>query len=171
MMSEMPSTNSIGGENGVRIAPAVAGLPSVTKAKWALALASLWAASLTACDLTPEYLRRGLQEARLEEVGLSEVDPSGTSSSAGLSVLGKFDIKPLNSRRIGSDTTSQGFHRYVHRCGTCHAAPDPSIRTASEWKYVFPRMKKHIKNVGLIPLGPLDKNLILEFLGRHAAEK
>jgi len=126
---------------------------------------------LGSCDFTPDYLRRGLQEQRLEEVGLPEVDPSGTSPSAGLSVLRDFDIKPLSRRRIGSDTTSQGFHRFVHRCGTCHAAPDPSLRTASEWKYVFRRMEKHLKEVGLIPLGPMDKNVILGFLERHAAEK
>lgn len=126
---------------------------------------------LGSCDVTPEYLRRDLQEERLEEVGLPEVDPSGTSPSAGLSVLRDFDIKPLSVRKIGSDTTSQGFHRYVHRCGTCHAAPDPSLRTASEWKYVFPRMKKHLREVGLIPLGPTDQIQILEFLARHAAKK
>jgi hypothetical protein len=126
---------------------------------------------LGSCDVTPEYLRQGLQEQRLEEVGLPEVDPSGTSSSAGVSLLRKFEIRPLNPRKIGSDTTSQGFHRYVHRCGTCHAAPDPSLRTASEWKYAFRHMEKHLQEAGLIPLGPLDKNLILGFLERHAAEK
>ncbi len=137
----------------------------------ALTFASIAAVFATACDVTPEYLRRGLQEAKLEELGLPELDPSGTSPSAGMSALRKFDIKPLRRRRIGSDTTSQGFRRYVHRCGTCHAAPDPSIRTASEWKYVFPRMQRHFRNVGLIPLGPMDKNVILGFLERHAAEK
>jgi hypothetical protein len=136
-----------------------------------LAIVPVLVLFLGACDVTPEYLRRGLQEKRLEEAGLLEVDPSGTSSSAGLSVLRDFDIKPVSRRRIGSDTISQGFHRYVHRCGTCHAAPDPSLRTASEWKYVFSRMKKHMGEGGLIPLGPMDQSLILEFLGRHAAEK
>jgi hypothetical protein len=136
-----------------------------------LALAPILVLLLGSCDVTPDYLHGGLQEKRLEEVGLPEVDPSGTSSSAGVSVLRNLDIKPLNRRRIGSDTTSQGFHRYVHRCGTCHAAPDPSLRTASEWKYVFRRMEKHLKDVGLIPLGPMDKSLILGFLERHAAEK
>ncbi|MFH1765287.1 MAG: hypothetical protein ABIF09_13950 [Gemmatimonadota bacterium] len=124
-----------------------------------------------ACDVTLDYLRRDLQEQRLEEIGLSNVDPSGQTSSAGVSILRDLDIRPLNTRRIGSDTTSRGFHRYVHRCGTCHSAPDPSLRTASQWKYVFPRMEKHLGETGLIPLGPMDRTLILEFLGRHAAAK
>jgi hypothetical protein len=32
-------------------------------------------------------------------------------------------------------------------------------------------MEKHLQEAGLIPLGPVDKNLILGFLERHAAEK
>ena len=134
-------------------------------------LAPVFGLLLASCDITPEYLRRDIQERRLREVGVEEVGPSGTASSAGVSVLRDLDVRPLKARRIGADTTSQGFHRYVHRCGTCHAAPDPSIRTPSQWKYVFPRMEKHIREGGLIPLGPLDKNLILGFLERHAAEK
>lgn len=124
-----------------------------------------------ACDVTPDYLRQDLQEQRLEQIGLSNVDPSGQTSSAGVSILRDLDIRALSMRRVGADTTSPGFHRYVHRCGTCHAAPDPSLRTASQWKYVFPRMEKHLRETGLIPLGPMDRTLILEFLGRHAAKK
>ncbi len=171
MKSGMPSTSCMGADRGFRI-------PSVALPRFAAAtvgrvavLAPVFAGLLGSCDFTPEYLRRDLQERRLEEAGLPEVDPSGTASSAGVSILKDLDIRPLNPRRIGADTTSQGFHRYVHRCGTCHAAPDPSLRTASQWKYVFPRMEKHIREVGLIPLGPMDRTLILEFLGRHADEK
>lgn len=171
MKSGMPSTSCMGADRGFRklslalsrLAAAAIGRP--------LALAPVFVVLLGSCDVTPEYLRRDLQERRLEEAGLPEVDPSGTASSAGMSILKDLGIRPLNPRRIGADTTSQGFHRYVHRCGTCHSAPDPSIRTASQWKYVFPRMEKHIREVGLIPLGPLDKNQILGFLERHAAKK
>ena len=107
----------------------------------------------------------------MEEAGVSEVDPSGTAGSAGVSLFRNLDIPPLKPKRIGADTTSRGFHRYIHRCGTCHSAPDPSIKTASQWKYVFPQMEKHMGDVGLIPLGPMDKNLILGFLERHAGKK
>lgn len=107
----------------------------------------------------------------MEATGLSDVDPSGTASAAGMSALRSFWFRPLNPERIGADTTSQGFQRYMHRCGSCHDAPDPSLRTASQWKHVFPRMEKHISDGGLIPLAPMDASLILEFLARHAAQK
>ena len=134
-------------------------------------LLSLLVVFLVSCDTTPAYLREDIQERRLEKAGVTEVDPSGSTSSAGMSLFRDLDIRPLKTKRIGADTTSQGFHRYIHRCGTCHSAPDPAMRTASMWRHVFPRMKKHMREVGLIPLGPTDENLILEFLQRHAAER
>ena len=126
---------------------------------------------VAACDVTPEHLRRDMQEQRLENIGLEGVDPSGTTEDAGVSVLRDLGIRPMNVRRIGSDTTSRGFNRYVHRCGTCHEAPDPGIRTATEWRNVFPRMENHMRDVGLIPLGPTDRTVILDFLSRHAAKR
>lgn len=88
-----------------------------------------------------------------------------------MSLLRKIRVPPLDARRIGADTASEGFKRYVHRCGTCHAAPSPSIRAAPEWGYVFPRMHRHISEAGLIPLGVEDQALILAFLRRHASER
>ena len=167
----MPSTSYMEVDRRSRKPPANPPWPVAAGVGRILLLGPVLGLLLGSCDVTPEYLRRDMQERRLGETGLEEVDPSGTASSAGVSVLRDFDIRPLKAKRIGADTTSQGFHRYVHRCGTCHAAPDPSIRTPSQWKYVFPRMEKHIREVGLIPLGPLDKNLILGFLERHGAEK
>lgn len=102
---------------------------------------------------------------------MKEVDPSGESTDAGMSLLREISVPPLNARRIGADTASLGFQRYVHRCGTCHTAPSPSIRTAPEWGYVFPRMQKHISEAGLIPLEKEDQAVILEFLQRHAQER
>jgi len=109
-----------------------------------------------------------MQERRLENIGMKEVDPSGEAAEAGISVLRNPDLRPINPKRIGADTTSQGFHRYVHRCGACHSAPDPSLHSASEWRSVSPRMEKHMEEAGLIPLGPTDRTVILEFLQRHA---
>jgi hypothetical protein len=123
------------------------------------------------CDAIPEHLRRDMQERRLENLGLEGVDPSLTAEEAGVSVLRDLDIRPMNVRRIGADTTSRGFQRYVHRCGTCHEAPDPGLRSASEWRSVFPRMENHMREVGLIPLGPTDRTVILEFLARHAGDR
>lgn len=127
--------------------------------------------ALSACDATPDYLRREAQGRRVAETGLERIDPSGTFSDAGVSILRKIDLPEMNLRRIGPDTASPGFHRYVHRCGTCHVAPSPALRTAPQWRYVFPRMEKHMAETGLIPLGPGDEALILDFLTRHAAEE
>jgi len=167
----MPSTSYMVVDRRSRKPPPDPPWPAAAGVGRIFLLAPVLGLLLGSCDVTPEYLRRDLQERRLEEIGLEGVDPSGTAPSAGVSVLRDLDIRPLKVRRIGADTTSQGFRRYVNRCGTCHAAPDPSFRTPSQWKHVFPRMEKHIREVGLIPLGPMDKNLILGFLGRHAGEK
>lgn len=136
-----------------------------------LGLAVSCALLLSACDSTPDYLRRDMQEKRVAETGVETLDPSGTYSDAGVSIYRDIDLRGMDARRIGSDTVSEGFHRYVHRCGTCHVAPSPALRTAREWEYVFPRMKKHMRETGLIPLGGRDQALILDFLRRHAAER
>jgi hypothetical protein len=136
-----------------------------------LFLAALTVFIAAGCDATPAYLKRDIQEKRLSEIGLETVDPSATSSAAGTSLLRDIDVPPMDARRIGADTASAGFHSYVHRCGTCHSAPSPRMRTATEWGYVFPRMKRHITDAGLIPLGPRDQALILDFLRRHAGNR
>lgn len=133
-----------------------------------LLLTSLTVFIAAGCDATPAYLKRDIQERRLAEIGLETVDPSATSAAAGTSFLRDIDVPPIDTRRIGADTASEGYHRYVHRCGTCHSAPSPRTRTAGEWGYVLPKMKRHIADAGLIPLRPLDQALILDFLQRNA---
>lgn len=56
----------------------------------------------------------------------------------------------------------------VSGCAGC--ATDPP-RTDAEWKYVFPRMKKHMGEAGLIDLGQGDESSILGFLARHSVKK
>lgn len=126
---------------------------------------------LAGCDTLPDYIKEDLQEQRLAETGVVAVDPSGSSPSAGLSILRRIEVEALDPREIGADTTTQGFHRLVHRCGTCHSTPSPKIRNASEWKYVFSRMGKHMREAGLIPLSQEDQALILTFLQKHAAPR
>ena len=137
--------------------------------RWAAAL--LLPIFLSACNTLPDHLREDIQEKRLADTGVEELDPSGESPSAGISILRNLDIPPMDPKRIGADTSSAGFQRYVHRCGTCHATSDPSLRTGPEWPYVFPRMTKHMEEAGLTPLGPTDKALILGFLEKHAASR
>lgn len=123
------------------------------------------------CDPVPDYLKEDLKERRLAETGLENPDPSGTSTSAGLSVLRSIHVEEIDAGEIGADTLSPGFARLVHRCGTCHATPSPRIRSATEWKYVFSRMDKHMKEAGLIPLSHEDHELILAFLQKHARSR
>jgi hypothetical protein len=127
--------------------------------------------ALSGCDTLPDYLKEDIQERRLSETGVEELDPTGTSPSAGLSILRQINVEPLEPQEIGADTASRGFGRLVHRCGTCHVTPSPKIRTAPEWKNVFSRMGKHMKEAGLIPLSEEDQALILAFLQKHAAKE
>ena len=124
---------------------------------------------LGGCDTLPDYIKEDIQEKRLAETGVEGIDPTGTAPAAGLSILRQIEVEALNPRRIGADTTTQGFHRLVHRCGTCHETPAADIRTASQWKSVFSRMGKHMREAGLIPLETEDQALILAFLQKHAA--
>ena len=126
---------------------------------------------LSGCDTLPDYVREDLQEMRLAETGVEELDPTGNSPSAGLSILRKIEVEALDPREVGADTTTEGFHRLVHRCGSCHSTPSPKIRNATEWKYVFSRMEKHMKEAGLIPLSQEDQALILTFLQKHSAPR
>lgn len=126
---------------------------------------------LTGCDTLPDYIKEDLQEQRLAETGVAQVDPSGTSPSAGLSILRQIEVEALDPREIGADTATQGFHRLVHRCGSCHSTPSPKIRNSAEWSYIFSRMEKHMKEAGLIPLSQEDQTLILTFLQKHAAPR
>ncbi len=70
---------------------------------------------LGGCDTLPDYIKEDIQEMRLAETGLEGVDPTGTAPAAGLSILRQIEVEALNPRRIGADTTTQGFHRLVHR--------------------------------------------------------
>ena len=126
---------------------------------------------LSGCDTLPDYIKEDIQEQRLAETGLDGVDPTGSSPSAGISILRNIDVEAIDPKVIGADTASLGFHRLVHRCGTCHATPSPKLRTSPGWKNVFPRMKKHMKEAGLIPLSDKDQARILEFLQSHAATR
>jgi hypothetical protein len=123
------------------------------------------------CDTLPNYIKEDIQEKRLAETGVQGLDPTGNSPSAGLSILRQIEVEPIDPREIGADTASLGFHRLVHRCGSCHATPSPKIRTAPEWTNVFSRMGKHMKEAGLIPLSKEDQALILTFLQEHAASR
>jgi hypothetical protein len=164
----MPSTSSM---DGSRRAPAPSARPILRTtglARSTFLVAPMLLGTISACDATPGYLRKDIQERRMENLGVTSVDPSGTASAAGTSLVRNPDLPHMKPRKIGADTLSPGFHRYVHRCGTCHSAPDPGLRTASMWKYVFPRMEQRMRDAGLIPLGPTDQLMIQEFLAKHA---
>jgi hypothetical protein len=151
---------------------------SVSRQRFEMCQSGVWlvqavaisiALALVGCDATPDYLRREAQERRLAELGMETVDPTGTSPDAGLSLTRKVRITPLDPGKLGGDTLSAGFHRFRHRCGTCHDPPAPRSHTSVEWIHVIPKMEGHIKDAGLIPLNGVDRQLILDYLRRHAA--
>lgn len=136
---------------------------------WALLLAAPLA--LGACgDSLPDHVREDARRRRLEELGV-EADPTGTAPRAGMSAIREVDVEPLDRRRLGSDTLSAEFHLFLHRCGACHAPPDPAMHTAAEWRSTLTRMHRNIEDAGLLPIAGEDRERILAFLARHAAER
>ncbi len=139
--------------------------------RWLLPLLGVGALSLAACEMASDDLWTDIQERRLEKAGVAVLDSTGTAPRAGLSFLRRIEVQAVDPEEIGADTASAGFRRFQHRCGTCHAPPDPRLRTAGEWEGVFSRMKKNMRDAGLLPLGEADQRVILAFLQRHARER
>ena len=59
---------------------------------------------------------------------------------------------------------------YVHRCGVCHRAYDPSTLTPAMWQLQIDAMELKISAAGMPPLTPDDKQAILAYLERHSAQ-
>jgi mono/diheme cytochrome c family protein len=59
---------------------------------------------------------------------------------------------------------------YADRCGTCHRAYQPSTLTPAMWQLQVDAMDLKISAAGMPPLTPDDKQTILAYLQRHAAQ-
>jgi hypothetical protein len=57
---------------------------------------------------------------------------------------------------------------YVRRCGQCHQPYNPHAMTAAMWEVQVPKMDDKIRQAGLPPLEPAQKQVILDYLARNA---
>jgi hypothetical protein len=60
---------------------------------------------------------------------------------------------------------------YVRRCGQCHAPYNPHAMTAAMWQIQVPKMEEKIRQAGLPPLEPAQKQVILDYLNRNAGHE
>jgi hypothetical protein len=127
-----------------------------------LALAGTW--------LLLARTRGGAPDGRVQGRVLDAVRVPGRNQPlAGISARARIEVRPLSVRRIGADTASPGYHRYLNRCATCHAAPAPDLYRAAEWPDVIRRMHSNMRSAGTVGLQPADREAVLRFLARHAA--
>ncbi len=140
---------------------------SLVSGRLFLALALL----LPGCDARPAYLHVDAREKRLDDVGVESLDPTGAAPRAGVRLLRRIEVEPLDSREIGADTLSDEFHVFIHRCATCHEAPAPGQRTARRWQAAIGRMEANIRDTGLLRLTDEERQAILSFLQRHSADR
>lgn len=60
---------------------------------------------------------------------------------------------------------------YLRRCGQCHAPYNPHAMTAAMWEIQVPKMEEKIRQAGLAPLEPAQKQVILDYLQRNAGQQ
>lgn len=87
---------------------------------------------------------------------------------AGVSARQDIRVAPARPGDFGSDTAGVLWHRFNHRCASCHALPSPTQRRPQEWEAVVRRMGDNIDSAGLLPLSKDDRTSITEFLRLHA---
>lgn len=57
---------------------------------------------------------------------------------------------------------------YLNKCGSCHAAPLPSIHTKKQWFGVVQRMQFRMTNKAIKPLNQRELEIIVDYLEKHA---
>jgi len=123
------------------------------------------------CDATPQALKDQARQRWVREAGVESFNPEGGAPLAGVSARRRITVEPLQRRDVGPDTSSQAFHRFVHRCSACHEPPSPAAHTPREWGIVVRRMVMRADSAGLLPIGAQERHEILGFLGRHARDR
>lgn len=117
-------------------------------------------AGLSACDTRPSWERQAM--------GRTYFDSTGTYVHAGISTRADPDIEPLRRSSLGADTASRSYHLYGMRCGSCHDAPDPKMKSDEHWSFLVGRMQDKTRTAGVIPMTDAEADSILTFLRRHA---
>ncbi len=64
---------------------------------------------------------------------------------------------------------SPGARLYAERCNGCHQLQIPSSMTAAMWQIQVDRMQGEMVRRGMAPLSPTEKQVVLDYLTRHAA--
>ncbi|MBR9990655.1 MAG: hypothetical protein KFH98_12925 [Gemmatimonadetes bacterium] len=133
----------------------------------------LLAAVLLAAVLSHRETRRKERmrdvAAAQSELRATRLAPPGSAPQAGISARANIDVAELPDRLAARLHDNPDFHRLIHRCGVCHATPDPALHTAEEWPAVIAQMSRMIDDAGLLPLSPADSAAVLRTLAEHAS--
>ena len=102
--------------------------------------------------------------AALRELAATRLAPAGSAPRAGISARADIDVQPFPDKIARKLNDDADFHRLSHRCGVCHATPDPALHEAAEWPAVIARMSLTIDAAGLLPLSQTDSAAVLRAL-------
>jgi len=69
------------------------------------------------------------------------------------------------------DMGSAEFHVYSQSCSACHAPPQPTAHTASEWPSVIARMQNHRIQRALGPIMAGEMAKVRAYLTAHAKKE
>jgi hypothetical protein len=111
--------------------------------------------------------RRNDMAAAQRELAATRLAPVGSAPHAGISARGTIDVPAFPDRLADRLHDDPDFHRLSHRCGVCHATPDPALHTAEEWPAVIERMSRTIDSAGLLSLSPADSAAALRALTKN----
>jgi hypothetical protein len=107
--------------------------------------------------------------AAQHELAATRLAPSGSAPQAGISARANIDVKRFPDKLAARLHGDPDFHRLSHRCGVCHATPDPTLHAAAEWPIVIERMSRTIDAAGLLALSPSDSAAVLRALTKHSS--
>ncbi len=87
-------------------------------------------------------------------------------SSASLLVVVVLLTACSDDRGRGADVAdrAQAPSVFVERCGQCHLPPVRHAHAVDEWPGVVERMRRHMVQRGLPPLGQAETSAILDYL-------
>jgi hypothetical protein len=69
------------------------------------------------------------------------------------------------------DESSYPAQLYLKRCGQCHQPYNPNLMTAAMWAIKLDLMQERMKQTGLAPLTPAERETILKYLTSNAGKQ
>lgn len=105
--------------------------------------------------------------AARRELAQTPLAPVGSAPRAGVSARAPIRVQPLPDRLAKQLRHDPDFQRFTHRCGVCHATPDPQLYGASDWPQLVARMAGTVDAAGLLPLSDADREAVLRVLLQH----